>query len=251
MVDFVLVHGMFMGGWCWDRLKARLEANGHTVSAPDLAGCGKDATSPGEVTLERWATDVAALASAAAGPVILVGHSRGGLVISAAAERAPERVATLVYLTALMLPDGATPLALPQIMAEEGFASDAPMLAPRFNADWTAMLPPENAGELGFGRCSPEDRAWAEPQVGHEPMAPLRTPLSLTPERWGRVPRVYVETTQDRTLAIGAQRAMVARTKADEVVTMEADHMVILTHVKALADVLDGIAKRYAPPATS
>ena len=173
------------------------------------------------------------------------------MVISAAAERAPETAAALVYLTALMLPDGASAIDLPRIIAEEGFAGRRPTIMPRFTPDGAAVLPPEDVGELGFGRCSPQDRAWAEPQVGQEPFAPLRTPLSLTAERWGAVPRVYVETTEDQTLSIEAQRAMVARTKPQEVVTMDADHMVILTHVEALAGILEDVADRYAGKAAA
>jgi pimeloyl-ACP methyl ester carboxylesterase len=244
MATFLLVHGMFHGGWCWDRLKRRLEQGGHEVVAPDLAGCGSDATPAPEVTLDGWARDVGALAVAAADPVILVGHSRGGLVASEVAERHPEAVAQLVYLTALMLPAGSSAMHLPQIMQEEGFSTDVANPVPRMSADGSAMLPPENAVDLFYGSCSEEDRAWATPQIGQEPLAPLITPIAVTAERWGRIPRVYIETTEDGTLSIAAQRAMVARSGVDEVFSIASDHMPILTHVEELADILEKLAAR-------
>ena len=245
MAHFILVHGMFHGGWCWDRLKARLEADGHSVEAPDLAGCGRDETPAREVTLGRWAADIAALVAAAPAPVVLVGHSRGGLVISAAAERASDRIAALVYLTALMLPDGAGARDLPTIMAEEGFVSDTKPPRARLNEAGDAMLPFENAEILFYAACSAEDRAWAASRIGPEPAAPLGASLSLRNARWGRVPRVYVETLRDGTLPIGAQRAMVARVGADEVHSLNADHMPNLTHVGELAAILEDVSRRH------
>jgi pimeloyl-ACP methyl ester carboxylesterase len=246
MAHFILVHGMFHGGWCWDRLKSRLEADGHTVDAPDLAGCGVDTTPPGEVGLRNWADAIAGLAERASTPAVLVGHSRGGLVISQAAEQVSDRIGALVYVTALMLPDGASAQALPQIMQEEGMVANLAGVAPRMNAQGTALHAPEGADALFYGVCSAEDRAWATPQLGPEPLAPLGTPLAISAAKWGRLPRIYVETTKDQTLPIEAQRAMIARTGATEVHTLEADHMPILTHVPELATILERTATLFA-----
>jgi pimeloyl-ACP methyl ester carboxylesterase len=245
MAKFILVHGMFHGGWCFDILKPLLEAKGHTVVAEDLPGCGADQTPAGEVSLDLWASGVAALA-ARGEKVVLLGHSRGGLVVAQAAERVPEHVSAIVYLTALMLPNGKSPMNLPEIMAEQGFESSGEMMVPRFTEDGLSMLPPENAAELFYGACSQEIRDWAVPRVGKEPLAPLMTPITVTPERWGRIPKIYIETTEDKTLPINSQRAMIAAVKPDEVITMHTDHMPIVTDAPALADILDDIAKRYA-----
>jgi pimeloyl-ACP methyl ester carboxylesterase len=245
MAKFILVHGMFHGGWCFDIIKPMLESNGHMVVAEDLAGCGADKTEAGDVSLDLWASNVAALA-AAHEKVILLGHSRGGLVVSQAAERVPQHVSAIVYLTALMLPNGKSPMNLPEIMAEQGFESSGDMMAPRFTPDGLSMLPPEDATELFYGACSQKIRDWAVPRVGSEPLAPLMTPISVTPERWGRIPKIYIETTEDKTLPINSQRAMIAAVGPDEVITMHTDHMPIITDAAALADILDDVAKRYA-----
>jgi len=248
MATFLLVHGMFHGGWCWQPLKARLERDGHRVLAPDLASCGADPTPASEVTLDRWARDVAALAAAAAEPVILVGHSRGGLVVSQAAEVAgPEAVAGIVYLTALMLPDGVSAAGLQQIMAGEQI--EGPTLEVRIADDGVSMLPPPDAEDLFFAECTPEVRAWAAPQVQAEVMAPLATPVALSAGRYGRIPRVYIETTRDRTVPIAAQRAMIAQSPPVAVHSMEADHSPQLSHVEELAQILNVVASRDLPGA--
>ena len=246
MADFVLVHGMFHGGWCWDRVIPALAAAGHRAVAPDLAGCGSDPTSSVECTLDRWTSDVSRIVAAQPGPVILVGHSRGGLVASQVAEQAPDKVAAIVYLTALMLPDGVSAMHLPQIIAEEGMALDGELLPPRFSEDGLSMLPPLDPDAVLHAGYSDEDRAWSHARLGAEPVMALAAPLSLSVARYGRLPKIYIETTQDRTLPIAAQRAMIARSKPDEVITLDSDHMPIVTHVPELAAILDDIAGRYA-----
>ncbi|WP_174291224.1 alpha/beta fold hydrolase [Sphingomonas bacterium] len=246
MADMVLVHGMFQGGWSWDRLTPALTAAGHRTHTPDLAGCGSDTTPVMECTLERWTSDVAQIVAAQPEPVVLVGHSRGGLIVSQVAERVPDKVAAIVYLTALMLPDGASTMDLPQIIADEGVAMDGEMLPPRFSEDGLFMLPPLDPDEHLHHGYSDEDRAWSTARLGKEPVLAMATPLSLSAERYGRVPKVYVETSRDRTLPLGAQRAMIARGKPDEVTTVDADHMLIVTHVPQVAAILNDVAQRYA-----
>ena len=83
-----------------------LRGAGHRVDAPDLAGLGTDRTSLADITLATWRDQIAALVDAALEPVVLVGHSRGGIVISEVAEARPDKIARLVYLAAFLLGDG-------------------------------------------------------------------------------------------------------------------------------------------------
>ena len=61
MATFVLVHGAWHGGWCWEDVAPRLAADGHAVFAPDLPGLGSDRTPLPEVTLDLCAARVARL----------------------------------------------------------------------------------------------------------------------------------------------------------------------------------------------
>src|SRR6185436_2462689 len=106
VATFVLVHGAWHGAWCWDKVAPLLHAKGHTVAAPDLPGHGDDPTPRGEVTLESYGKRVADVVSAQKEKAIVVGHSMGGIAISAAAEMVPDRIAKLVYLTAFLPRDG-------------------------------------------------------------------------------------------------------------------------------------------------
>ena len=86
MATYVLVHGAWHGAWCWNKVAPLLEAKGHTVVAPDLPGHGDDDTPRAGVTLESYAKKVADVVSAQDEKVILVGHSMGGIAITAGAE---------------------------------------------------------------------------------------------------------------------------------------------------------------------
>jgi pimeloyl-ACP methyl ester carboxylesterase len=111
MSSHVLVPGACHGGWWYRPVVDALESRGHRARALTLAGLGPEGMSgAGQVTLdshvEQTAAAVAEATEASGGPVVLTGHSYGGAVITGAADRAPERVAALVYLDAFVPEDG-------------------------------------------------------------------------------------------------------------------------------------------------
>src|ERR1700740_1432246 len=105
---FALVHGAWHGGWCWRRFVANLPSAGHVVFAPTLTRFGERVhLIHADLTLDDFATDVVNLIAAEElNDVILVGHSFGGNVISAVADRGPEPLKHLVYVDTLVLKDG-------------------------------------------------------------------------------------------------------------------------------------------------
>ena len=108
MTTFVLVPGSCHGGWCFDDLAGALRARGHRVVAVTLTGIAERAhLLHAGVNLETHITDVLSeLAVLDVERVVLVGHSYGGMVITAVADRAPDRVDALVYLDAFVPEDG-------------------------------------------------------------------------------------------------------------------------------------------------
>ena len=236
MASFVLIHGSWHGGWCFDEVAAMLRAKGHEVIAPDLPGMGGDAAALAAVTLQGWADFVADLCrNATQTPVILAGHSRGGLVVSQTAETAPDAVDALVYICAMMLPNG--------MSRAEFKAREAANLA------FDTLITPVASGrgtritgehpEAVFAQLSPPDKvAAAMARLADEPHGPRSTPLRLTPERWGSLPRTYVECTQDLTIPIASQRLMQDMSPGAKVVTLDADHSPFLSRPAELTEAL-------------
>ena len=104
METFVLIHGARHGGWCWNKVIPLLEKAGHKVMAPDLPGHGENKNTA--TTLQGYVDRVLEVLDRQPEPVILVGHSMGGMVISQAAEYRPDKIKKLVYVCAFLLRDG-------------------------------------------------------------------------------------------------------------------------------------------------
>jgi pimeloyl-ACP methyl ester carboxylesterase len=100
----VLVHGGFHGGWCWKKVRRILRDRGWTVFTPTLTGLGEGAhLASASVTLETHIQDVLGVLEAEElRDVVLCGRSAGGMVITAVADRAPERISHLIYLDAIV-----------------------------------------------------------------------------------------------------------------------------------------------------
>jgi pimeloyl-ACP methyl ester carboxylesterase len=238
MATFVLVSGAWHAGWCWERLVPLLESQGHRALAPDLLGMGRDATPLAAVTLDGWADQIAGVIGAEAEPVVLVGHSRGGIVISATAERVPERISTLVYLTALMLPDGATQADVMGLVSPETAAVVRP------GPEGGSLVAPEAVGPVFYNTTAPEWIERAAQMLGPEPTGGFSAPMKLSRERYGSVPRAYIECALDRAISLDAQRRMQAVLPCDPVITLQTDHSPFFSSPEELAASLVAIAAR-------
>ena len=234
MSTFVLVHGAWHGAWCWYKIVPRLRQAGHEVFAPDLPSLGRDRTPVAEISLDRWADSICKVVEAAVEPVILVGHSRGGIVISAVAERVPKRIGMLVYLTAFLLRDGETLLEVAQ-------AADSSLVVPNIVVadDQASMTVPGDAAQEAFyGECSPEDVVLASMLLAPEAIAPNSTPVRVTASRFGSVPRVYIECLRDKAIPVALQRRMTRNAACDIVASLDTDHSPFFSTPVSLVDCL-------------
>jgi pimeloyl-ACP methyl ester carboxylesterase len=234
MATFVLVHGAFHGAWCWVKLEPELERRGHRVVTLDLPGGGDDPTPIEQVTLGGYVSRVAEVIARQPEPVILVGHSLGGMTITATAERVPERIRKLVYLCAFILRDGESLYSLldPTAPADS---------VPPKGSSWDIVfspVPTEAAPKIFYNGCTEVDIAYALARLRPQANAPRLTRVSLTPERFGRVPRAYIETTDDQAVSLETQRRMAANSPCSPVRSLAAGHSPFFSAPAALADTL-------------
>ncbi|MDG2005131.1 MAG: alpha/beta fold hydrolase [Novosphingobium sp.] len=232
---FILIHGGFHGGWCWERVVPLLEAAGHRALAPDLPGMGSDMTPHDGITLASHADCVADMLRAEAGPVVLVGHSMGGMVVGEAAERVPECIAGLVFVTAAMRlaesPAGSIGSVPPMTVSEDGLSMIGdPAVAPGFfyNTTDPALV------EAAIARLRPQ------------PIATMMAPLTTTRERFGALPRSFVECTLDHAIPHEFQRAMQEDLPCDPVFTLETDHSPFFCAPDRLVECLLESAESFA-----
>jgi pimeloyl-ACP methyl ester carboxylesterase len=237
MSQFLLIHGAFHGAWCWHKAIPELAKRGHDAQAIDLPGQGQDQTPLAKVTLDTMVDRIVAALADLPEPVVLVGHSLGGMAISAAAEKAPERIKTLVFLAAFLPRDGEALLAIehrnPKAVVPKSTIIDADHLS------GTIML--DRVRDLFYHDCTDADISYASARLRPQALAALATPVHLTPERFGRLPRVYIECTDDHALGIEMQRDMVAKSPPVDVRSLHSSHSPFLSMPDKLAAALSDL----------
>lgn len=238
MAIYILVSGAWHAGWCWERVVPLLEAAGHQALAPDLLGMGPDTTPLSELSLAAWADQIAAIVATQPVPVILVGHSRGGIIISEVAERIPANIGMLAYLTAFLVPSGETLVATSAKVPGED-AADFLI----YNPDGTCTVRPDVVGSRFYNMTEPKWVSRACSSLTPEPIVVLTTPLNLTVERFGSVPRAYIECTFDNAVSLDLQRDMQRVLACDPVFTLETDHSPFYSNPAELVRCLDALAR--------
>lgn len=230
MTDVVLVHGLWHGGWAWDAVAAGLREQGVVVHAPDLAM----RSLAGDVATVRAVLD-AALDTATA-PVLLVGHSYGGAVITAAGDH--PAVARLVYLAAFALDETES---ISRVAVGQYDAAPYPAAQEMFVVDDDEVsMNAERAVEVLYPQC---------PAAATASLARVR-PVSrgLFRERpgsvaWRQRPASYVVCADDRMVEPALQRVMAHRCSRD-VREWSSDHSPQASHpdevVALLLDLVDG-----------
>ncbi len=275
---FVLVHGGWHNRSAWDKVSPILEAEGFAALTLDLPGAGANAIAPS--SLSRRPFDLAAFsaerspvagltqdertqavvalveeaASLSDGKVILVGHSAGGMTISAVAEQVPNLLLAVVYLAGFMVPTG---MSLIEMAQHESLSS---ALSPGlFVGDPVAIgatrinVGPADAAYRSllkasfYADVSEAEFAHAASQLhSDESNLGAVAPSGITPGRFGAVPRHYIRCTQDRAIPLTGQDHMIAT--VDGAVggktathTVESSHSPFLSQPAALSKILIGI----------
>lgn len=203
----VLVHGAWHGPWCWERVTPFLDAAGAewtAVDLPSVAAADSGASDQDDAVAVRAALD--ALPGRA--PAILLGHSRGGRVISEAGDH--DRVGHLVYLAALLNEKNISQSTL--------FSPDLPK-ALLYGADGTSRVNPELGMAVFYNDCSENDYAWAtanlRAQSHREAALQANAPRKTKPS-------TYVICSRDNAIPAIAQRQMAE--SAGKIIEWEVGH---------------------------
>ncbi len=165
-------------------------------------------------------------------PVILVGHSSGGAIITAVTEERPERISVLIYLAAFLLPQGIAPPAIMRDDTESLLASSLVVNAEQR----TVMVRKECAKQVFYADCSDADVAWAINLLVPEPLIPQGvTAFPVPATDIEHVPRLYIETLQDRALSPATQKKMYTALPCQKVYSLPTSHSPFLSAPDQLA----------------
>ncbi len=235
MTTFVLVHGGGHGGWCWQPCAAVLRARGHDVYTPTLTGFGERLHLEAP-DFETFVTDVVNVVEFEdLRDLVLVGNSMGGVVIPRVAEAIPDRIATVVWVTACVCNDGESLLeTIPQ----------SPWIARAvtIGADGTAHTDVDRIIDANIHDGTEEQKAFV--RARHRPYPPhaLVEPGRLSAFLALGIPTAYVFATLDRTVEPHVQEALASRLPDCRTASVVGGHDCMLTQPEATADALIAVA---------
>lgn len=237
---YVLVHGAFQDQRVWADVLPRLQGAGIKAVTLDLPGRANGNTPLESASLDGYRDAVLKLVNEQDGPVVLVGHSFGGITISAVAEAAPARVRTLVYLAAYLPQADAPDQSMAKIAETDQWnqfnkARQNFILAKDYKS---ATVLAEDQLLLFCATCTLQAQARTLSIMQREPLAPAATPVKVSAARFGRVDKVYIHTTRDNAVSYRLQQAMVARTPVRKALSLDTGHSPFVESPLALADAL-------------
>jgi pimeloyl-ACP methyl ester carboxylesterase len=233
---FLLVHGSWQASWSWDLVRARVHAAGYRTLAPTLPGHtpSADRSTVTFADYESSVLNVLDHQAEAEGPVVLVGHSFGGAIISRIVELRPERCHGLVYYSGFVPRDGESVAdnlpaamleAIRQLSANSGDGSVA-LPYELFRGAFVNMADEASARAL-YARFVPE------------PCMPIFEPLALPHNHQHDIPTTFIACRQDLSLGPGVfHPGQSSRLNRPRLIEVDGDHEALLTSPDALTDAL-------------
>jgi len=242
MKTFILVHGSWHSSWNWHKVMPILEHLGHQVIAMDLPGMGRDKTPIQDVTMASSVDKICELIDSIDGQVILLGHSKNGIMISQAAEYRPHKIEKLIYLAAYLIPNGKTQQEY-SVMDTTGVLKPYVTRYPELNAH---TLQSKIYKEGLYHDCPDDITELAKVLLSHEPVATSITPLQLTDNNYGSIPRYYIECTEDKAVTPYIQKRMYTETPCKKIYSMATSHSPFFSKPDELVKILCDISQLNA-----
>lgn len=230
---YLLVHGAWHGGWCWRRVADRLIAHGHRVFAPTLTGVGERAhLLSRSVDLDTHIADIVNLMKwEDLGPVVLCGHSYGGLVISGVAEAMEPAIAAIVFLDAFVPQDGDAMVTLTSAVNR------------------AAIEAAERRGEAGVPappaavfHVNERDRAWVDAKCTPHPLGTMMQPIRLTGARERIAKKAYIRAAAYESPYFSRYLAAARRDPAWRCYEVPCGHDVMVDDPDRLVEILEEVA---------
>jgi len=220
----VLVHGAWLGGWCWRKVTPLLRDAGHDVFAPTLTGLGERShLLTRDVDLDTHITDIVqVLEYEDLTNVVLVGHSYGGMVITGVADKAGDQISQLVYVDAMLPENGKTTTDYSQRK-----------LAPITEDSWhDAAREPQEWGVTDAG-----DVAWIKKHQTDMPRKCMTQPLQLAGDKSRQIKGAYILCSTRPFATEAAQRAKQRGYRYREL--LSAGHDAMVTQPRELTKILN------------
>jgi pimeloyl-ACP methyl ester carboxylesterase len=235
---FVLVHGAWQAPYVWNTVKAELEKAGQKVVVVELPAHGDDFTSPAEASIDVYRDKVISAINNTNSKVILVGHSLGGVVVSAIAEKIPSKIKKLIYIAGFVPVNGQSLIDLANQDAQS-------LLGPALIPSKDQLLLDVRRDAITSIFCQDGNDAVKKLVLDNyraEPAIPFTNPVTLTDANFGSVDKYYIHTLQDHAIGIDLQNKMANSAHITKTFSVNTGHSPFLTQPDEVTKLLLQIA---------
>ena len=233
-LNLLFIHGAWHGAWCWAEVTALAKRRGHNASAIDLPGHSRRQTEV--ASLDAYGTAVAD-ALRKMEDAVVIGHSMGGMAISAGAERAAARIRSLIYLCAFAPLNGDS---LSGLAADDTSTQLQSYFVPL--QDGRIVVSDEGLKPSFYADCSDAQIELARLALTPQQLLPLQEQIALSAAHFGSLRKSYVFCEHDGAIGIAKQRAMAARAGITETRTLPTSHSPFFSAPSALLDAIEELA---------
>ena len=231
---YVLVHGAGQAPYVWTTVKEQLENAGQKVIVVELPAHGNDYTSPANVSIDVYRDNVISAILSTKQNVILVGHSMGGVVVTAVAEQIPGKIKKLVYIGAFVPANGQSLL---DLASQDTQSLLAPSLIP--SADQLTLdVKHENITSIFCQDGTDAVRQLVLDNYRVEPAFPFTNKVTLTDAKYGSVDKYYIHTLMDHAIGIDLQNQMAAAAHITKTFAVNTGHSPFLTKPSEVSKLL-------------
>ncbi len=235
---FVLVHGAWQAPYAWQSVKQQLESKGERVIVIELPGHGDDQTSPAQLSIDVYRDKVVDAINNVDGKVILVGHSMGGMVVSAVAEKIPFKINKLVYIGAFVPADNQSLLEL-SMMDKQSLLGAS--LIPSQD-QLTLDVKKENLVNIFCQDATKDEQEMVMKNYRAEPAIPFTNKVHVSDANFGSVDKYYILTTQDHAVGADLQDQMIKAANITNIYTLNSSHCPFISQPKEVTKLLIKIA---------
>lgn len=219
-MHYLFIHGAWHARWCWQYTTPLLKELGHEVFDPDLPGHGENKIDFTHITLATYVEAITQLIISIDKPVVLVGHSMAGVIISQIAENIPEHIKQLIYINGFIPENNGS-------LLQEAQRSDSPGISTQL-----AMNPKKNeiiikktvaTKKLLFNCCNHQDAELGMSLLANEPLQPFFDTIKISPGKFGSVKKLYIACLQDHVLPMKDQKRMAKKSNCN-MISIDTDH---------------------------
>jgi len=226
---FVLVHGAWHGGWCWQGVIQELKEAGHTAEAPAMPG-----HNPGDdrskIRFDHYVNKIVEELKKQSAPAVLVGHSSAGFLLQSAAPKVAEKISHLVFLNAFILPDGKAQFDLVPPEASQGMTAAA-----KASPDNSVPVMEEFVRNMLMAGEPKEKQDALIKRLVPQPLALFTTPVRTKDFDGLTIPKTVVFCKGDASLPPGAYLGMAQGLGKHNLVEVEGSHEALFTAPSVVA----------------